>query len=353
VAIPTVGLKAYWNFETIVGNTVTDEVGSFNGTKTNADQVPGWFNNGIRFYSVPNSKMETNAGPSDDISMSLFFKRDGLPSAIEVLWSQQQTSVPNSASYRGMLFINDRVQFFARNNTGAGVSIGTPEGSLIDYCDDKFHHACLIEDDDGFRAYIDGELIGFQDGYVRGTYNNNLRLSGRISLNDLPFDGILDEVRLYEVGLSTAQVLALLDEFTYTQINGVIDENLAAENWKIHCHHAITGELTSLISTTETSFNIQVPPSRRGPQILTVLPDYGDQWLPDNDYVLGEFCFPNDPSTTPYYYRCIVAGTSDETEPLWPSSPAGATLIDGDVQWELVERMVQPITHGPLIPTAI
>lgn len=41
------------------------------------------------------------------------------------------------------------------------------------------------------------------------------------------------------------------------------------------------------------------------------------------------------------------SGTTGSTEPTWPAS---GTVVDGDVTWTLVGDLVQPITHGPLIP---
>jgi hypothetical protein len=50
------------------------------------------------------------------------------------------------------------------------------------------------------------------------------------------------------------------------------------------------------------------------------------------------------PPTTAFAY-----GTGS-SEPTWPTTP-GATVIDGAVTWTCVDRMLQPVLHGPLIPS--
>jgi len=46
-----------------------------------------------------------------------------------------------------------------------------------------------------------------------------------------------------------------------------------------------------------------------------------------------------------------VAGSSAATEPTWPTTPGGKCNDGTTDDWECIERLVQPITHGPLIPT--
>ena len=56
--------------------------------------------------------------------------------------------------------------------------------------------------------------------------------------------------------------------------------------------------------------------------------------------------------TAPFTPPAIFSGTPAQTgvtEPTWPTTVA-ATVTDGDVTWTNIGRMVQPITHGWLLP---
>ncbi|WP_367156172.1 glycine-rich domain-containing protein [Methylomonas sp. HYX-M1] len=86
------------------------------------------------------------------------------------------------------------------------------------------------------------------------------------------------------------------------------------------------------------------------PMIVTVAPYIGDTWQLAQPYVAGDLVMPLDTVAKPYYYTAALSGTSGNTEPNWPATP-GQTVTDGTVTWECVERMVQPITQGPLIPS--
>ena len=67
---------------------------------------------------------------------------------------------------------------------------------------------------------------------------------------------------------------------------------------------------------------------------------------------VDDLIFPTNPATTPYYYKATTGGTSGIAEPVWGTSP-GSTIPDGSVVWEYVERLIQPITQGPIIPTLV
>lgn len=58
-------------------------------------------------------------------------------------------------------------------------------------------------------------------------------------------------------------------------------------------------------------------------------------WNPDQSYQVEDIVIPTNGADT-YYYKCIVSGTSGETEPTWNSNQ-GTTIVDGSVTW-LVEK---------------
>jgi hypothetical protein len=88
-----------------------------------------------------------------------------------------------------------------------------------------------------------------------------------------------------------------------------------------------------------------------GPVMAAAWPNMGTRWAAGTAYTSGDYTFPTAAGTTPYIYKCTTAGTSHSTtEPTWGTTPGGTTS-DGTVTWTCQGRMLQPIMHGPLIPS--
>ena len=77
--------------------------------------------------------------------------------------------------------------------------------------------------------------------------------------------------------------------------------------------------------------------SNPGVDNITLTPtDTLDDWQASTAYSLGDVVEPTTPNT--YKYRVTVAGTSDVSEPTWPTGAIGDTVVDGGVTWELVGK---------------
>ena len=75
----------------------------------------------------------------------------------------------------------------------------------------------------------------------------------------------------------------------------------------------------------------------------------GAAWLASTAYLVGEYVQPTATGGNGHLYRCILAGTTQATEPAWPLAE-NATVTDGGVTWEeltpvLVNRL--PAPGGP------
>lgn len=134
------------------------------------------------------------------------------------------------------------------------------------------------------------------------------------------------------------------------EILGNIDENLAETQWVAEAFDLITGNLVGRTTTSTSTFSIQV--SSPDPVRVTVAPEAFDIWRDSKNISLNQKVYPTDPENTPYYYKCTTSGTTGSTEPTWPVT-TNSTVTDGSVVWEIVERIIQPITHSPLVPTVV
>src|ERR1700730_8380212 len=75
----------------------------------------------------------------------------------------------------------------------------------------------------------------------------------------------------------------------------------------------------------------------------------GAPWLASTAYLVGEYVQPTVTGGNGHLYRCLVAGTTNATEPSWPLTE-NATVTDGGVTWQeltpvLVNRL--PAPNGP------
>lgn len=136
------------------------------------------------------------------------------------------------------------------------------------------------------------------------------------------------------------------------EINGTIDEALVADTWIALVFDVETKSILGTVEFTGVSFTVPVPTSN--PVTVTVYAKQGDMWEASLAGVaLDQLVFPTDPISTPYYYKATGGGgTTGATEPVWPVD-AGGTVVDGTVTWQRVERLIQPISQSPLIPTVV
>ena len=72
----------------------------------------------------------------------------------------------------------------------------------------------------------------------------------------------------------------------------------------------------------------------------------GAPWLASTPYLVGEYVQPTVTGGNGHLYRCLVAGTTNATEPSWPLTE-NATVTDGGVTWQeltpvLVNRLPAP-----------
>ena len=112
---------------------------------------------------------------------------------------------------------------------------------------------------------------------------------------------------------------------------------------------AFSGTL-SIINKTNLSDNPQIfnlwlgsPTSNRalkdstspGTNNITITPiDTLPTWQATTAYLLGNDV--KSVSSNGFVYQCTTAGTSGSTEPTWPISGFGSTVVDGTIVWTLV-----------------
>lgn len=216
----------------------------------------------------------------------------------------------------------------------------------------QFNHVVLNRSNGIFRGFLNG-VMQFSNTDSRALGGGVLYIGRDAAVPSRDFGpGYMSNVRI------TKGVVRYTDNFTppdapfpdyNTQLSGTVSETLAADTFVAEAYQASDGVLSGRKVFTGTSFTVDIKTPEKA-HYLTVKPNMGAAWKSSTVYALNGKVFPTDPITKPYYYTATVAGTSGSTEPTWPATP-GQTVTDGTITWECVERMVQPITHGPLIPS--
>jgi WD40-like Beta Propeller Repeat len=132
------------------------------------------------------------------------------------------------------------------------------------------------------------------------------------------------------------------------KIEGTLSESLAADTWVATAYDDATGAFVGTTTIIGGS-TFSIPSSNPTPVRVTVAAVQGTIWEASNSITAGTKKYPTNPTGTPYYYVANNSGITAATEPAWPIT-AGGTVVDGNVTWQLVERLIEPSSQGPLIP---
>jgi len=259
---------------------------------------------------------------------------------------------PGDVSFQGSTALTHRVSF----GTGNASPILNSGWRHIAFVRQGVEHYCFV---DGvlsqqvtatgladYQEYQTPRLWGTTDAYTAGDFKGYLQDVISVKGAALWTSDFTPPGPLIETSSLGNIIIAPTNPIPFTLSLSLV-ESLSATNFSAVVTNANTGFIMS--KTTVSGANPTINLSTNDPCFVTLYPDYGTIWAANTAYALNDKVFPTDPVTTPYYYECTTAGTSDSVEPTWPTS--AGTVNDGTVAWTLVEQMVQPITQGPLIPT--
>ncbi len=115
--------------------------------------------------------------------------------------------------------------------------------------------------------------------------------------------------------------------------------------------HAVVRDMDTVLTTVNKyEFNISSLSiyQNRPHQILLAQQIIQDIWVKSTAYVVGDYVRPTSLSTfTGLTYKCTTAGTSDTTEPTWPTD-ADDTVADGGATWTAQEAL--DYSNYPMLP---
>jgi len=255
-----------------------------------------------------------------------------------------------------------RLEHYMRDGGRLVNILGT---GIVDYTADFKSHSFVCTALTAIDSYTDSS-IDTQDvqtlvtSYNMGSDDVHIGLGYSADPNDVGFNGIIQEVR---IGTSSKPVewitandqsikdtLIIYENTQFRTISGTITESFDVVNWLARAWLMSDGSLSAEEITSSGTFDLTIPFERSDTHMVTVSPIIGDSWIESNITLLDDLVFPTNPTTIPYYYKCIIAGITGTSEPTWTVGN-GDQITDSGVTWELVEGMIQPITQFPVIPS--
>lgn len=215
----------------------------------------------------------------------------------------------------------------------------------------------LINAVDGFKGA--GSLtqiaVRIEDGYARflrtaPDYPINSDMNRGVKLATFADDQLHDAVNT-DVG--AWQDMDVDVELFYEQydISGTIDENLPLNLFRVSAFdYSGAFSIGSTLVDTDVDPNFQFFFKPSDPLQITVTPE-ASMWEPNKVLSAGDIVFPTDPSTTAFYFKVSVAGTTGATEPTWINQ--AGNVVDNTITFAWSGGLIKPVTNAPLIPQLV
>ncbi|MDE0638317.1 MAG: LamG domain-containing protein [Candidatus Poribacteria bacterium] len=196
------GLVSYWSFDraSVTDKTVKDIFGDNDGTMDgNVEVVDGKVGEALKFtgghVDCGAAKDLTNIG--NQITLEMWIKPEKAGWAIIA-------GVSKSGSNTYVIAWSDKSQ--VDFNIWNGALETWPFQSVAQPELDKWHHIAGVYDGAEAIIYINGELDSKKEFNGVLEYNGENFWMGARKVGGLPFNGLLDELRIYNRGLSQAEI---------------------------------------------------------------------------------------------------------------------------------------------------
>jgi len=212
------GLAGYWNFEETTGNTVNDlTTNKNNGTLISGIQRTVANSNPITrpegkalYFDGVNDYINAGTNPSLEVTNTLTIEAWIKPQQN----SQQGVIVSREGEYRLAIGTENTIYFAIANSNPSWTWVNT--GAKINL--NQWNHIALTYDKGLIKTYVGGELVYSYDGAgVIGDYSlhasqDDLRIGNRQWYNLDTFKGEIDEVRVWNVAKTQAEIQANLNQ---------------------------------------------------------------------------------------------------------------------------------------------
>lgn len=221
------GMVSWWRFEEGSGATPTDYVASNDLTCTPGGTPPSYVTgivNGSSYgldFEATNSNLCTPTSPtnpdnlnfSDQFSISAWVKLESLPAEADIV--EKETSASN-LGYK--LWVNSSGDVYCRVYNSSA-SQDTSVAVAVAVAPNVYLITCVYDyPNNRFQVYVFRKGVsGLATSTSPATVNNLVNDSGNfnVSLGTAAFDGIIDDLRIYNRALSNQEIWALQSQGDY------------------------------------------------------------------------------------------------------------------------------------------
>ncbi len=194
--------RSHWNFDEASGTLLGDSAGSANGTIVSAAWTTGQDGSALLFNGQ-NSKVTLGTGPSlagkTDFTLSAWVKTTATTAGVII----QQRNGGFNGQYQLSVNANGTPGFMVYGNSGYQFSFSGNRAIN----DGKWHHVAAVRSGTRGSLYVDGQLVGSASGTVRDLSGGiGVGIGADIRDNNKFFQGSIDEVAIYDVGLGATEI---------------------------------------------------------------------------------------------------------------------------------------------------
>ncbi|MEW6380156.1 MAG: LamG domain-containing protein [bacterium] len=219
---PAPHLIGHWDFEEGSGGTALDHSGNLlHGTIFNASYAAGKVGDYALDFNGSDSYVEVGYSPllnPDSIAISLWFKpRDTQQYCADLL--DKGHGWGTNPYYSGYVLQYDipygyRIEALYGNGAGFPGLMSEPG-----FNDNQWHHMVANLGAAGMAVYIDGVLVDEAPGQGAIAGNDSPLFFGRHRYLGRFFNGLIDDIRIYDGPLSQSEVTALFESPTLIQLD--------------------------------------------------------------------------------------------------------------------------------------
>ena len=205
---PTAGLLGYWAFNEDSGTVANDSSGNgYTGTVSGATWMAGYIGSALSFNGTSNYVKTASIPFTNTFSISAWVN----PAAItQTAYARIAETQYNNGLYLGMNASGTKYKFIVNSGSGAtgtcGAAYGCAEGGAVS---SGWHLVTGTYNGSTAILYVDGLQVATETFNTPAGISLPLYIGRYFGANGYGWNGAIDEVRLYNRGLSASEVAAV------------------------------------------------------------------------------------------------------------------------------------------------
>ena len=197
--------RSWWTFDEGSGTVAGDSAGSAKGSVVDGSWAAGQGAAGIQFNGRT-TKVVLGTGPSlsgnTDFTLSAWVKTSATTSGVII----QQRNGGFNGEYQFAVNANGTLKFMLYGNWAYQFSFNGTRAVN----DGQWHHVAAVRSGTQGLLYVDGQLVGSASGTIRDLDASiGVGIGADIRDNNAYFSGTIDEVQIYDVAISPAEITRL------------------------------------------------------------------------------------------------------------------------------------------------